>query len=121
MIEKIKANWKVILIWVLLLFSLNKCSQSCNRQVVIDKQTVHIEQLDSTISVLSDEANGLRRDTADYLNRIRMYQGFGKSQDEMIRKQAVADSLNAVNNAKQKAQTDELIRQNKKLIENAAK
>lgn len=52
MIEKIKKNWKNILLIVVAFFALNKCTQSCNRQTTIDKQNAQIEVLDSTISVL---------------------------------------------------------------------
>ena len=116
MLDKIKKNWKTILIIVLTLFSLNKCTQSCNRQSKIDKQNVKIEQLDSTLQEKNSEIVSLKRDTSDYLNRIRMYDKFGKQTDEYIKQRNRTDSLNAANSAKQKAQTDELIRQNRELL-----
>lgn len=116
MLDKIKKNWKTILIIVLILFSLNKCTQSCNRQSKIDKQNVKIEQLDSTLQEKNSEIVSLKRDTSDYLNRIRMYDKFGKQTDEYIKQRNRTDSLNAANSAKQKAQTDELIRQNRELL-----
>ena len=45
-----------------------------------------------------------------------MYDKFGKQTDEYIRQRNYSDSLNAVNSAKQKAQTEELIRQNRALL-----
>ena len=116
MLDKIKNNWKIILIAILMLFSLNKCTQSCNRQIKINEQTIKIEQLDSTLQAKNDEIISLKRDTTDYLNRIRMYDKFGKQTDEYIRQRNHTDSLNAINSAKQKAQTDELIRQNRELL-----
>ena len=121
MLDKVKKNWKTILIGVLMLFGLNKCTQSCNRQIKIDEQIVKIEQLDSTLQEKNSEIVSLKRDTSDYLNRIRMYDKFGKQTDEYIRRRNHADSLNAVNSAKQKAQTDELIRQNRELLKNKNK
>ena len=121
MLDKVKKNWKTILIGVLMLFGLNKCTQSCNKQIKIDEQTVKIEQLDSTLQEKNSEIVSLKRDTSDYLNRIRMYDKFGKQTDEYIRQRNHADSLNAVNSAKQKAQTDELIRQNRELLKNKKK
>lgn len=47
--DKIKKNWKTILIVLLVLFSLNKCTVSCNRQGVIDKQTTELVKKDSII------------------------------------------------------------------------
>ena len=116
MLDKIKKNWKNILIIVLILFGFNKCTQSCNRQIKIDDQTVNIEQLDSTLKEKNSEITSLKRDTSDYLNRIRMYDKFGKQTDEYIKQRNYTDSLNAANTAKQKAQTDELIRQNRELL-----
>ena len=116
MLYKIKKNWKIILIIVLTIFSLNKCTQSCNRQTKIDEQTVKIEQLDSTLQDKNSEIVSLKRDTSDYLNRIRMYDKFGKQTDEYIRQRNHTDSLNAINSAKQKAQTEDLIRQNRALL-----
>lgn len=109
-------NWKNILLIVLVLFSLNKCTQSCNRASQLDKLSVTIAQQDSIISSQEDQVTALVRDTADYLNQIRMYSKFGKQTDEYIRQRNVADSINAINNAKQKAQTDALIKQNRELI-----
>ena len=45
-----------------------------------------------------------------------MYDKFGKQTDEYIRQRNRTDSINAVNSARQKAQTDELIKQNRELI-----
>lgn len=121
MLDKIKKNWKTILIVILLLFALNKCTQSCNRQTKIDEQTTKIEQLDSALQKKNSEIVSLKRDTSDYLNRIRMYDKFGKETNDYIRQRNHTDSLNAVNIARQKAQTEELIRQNRELLNNKNK
>lgn len=52
--NKIKKNWQVIIIIVLLLFSLSKCTQSCNRQLTINKNISEISQRDSVINALND-------------------------------------------------------------------
>ena len=111
MLDKTRKNWKTILIVILIVFGLNKCTQSCNRQIKIDEQTFEIKQLDSTLQEKNSEIFSLKRDTSDYLNRIRMYDKFGKQTDEYIRQRNYTDYLNAINSAKQKAQTEELIRQ----------
>lgn len=118
MLDKIKKNWKIIFIVILILFGLNKCTQSCNRQSKINEQATKIEQLDSILQEKNSEIVSLKRDTTEYLNRIRLYDKFGKQTDEYIRQRNHTDSLNAVNSAKQKAQTDELIRQNRELLKN---
>ena len=116
MLDKVKKNWKTILIVILIVFCLDKCTQSCNRQIKIDEQTTKIEQLDSTLQEKNSEIVSLKRDTSDYLNRIRMYDKFGKETNDYIRQRNHTDSLNAVNIARQKAQTEELIRQNRELL-----
>lgn len=55
MIDKIKTHWKEILIVLFLLFGMNKCTQSCNRQTVINKQTIEMQKMDSTITVLKND------------------------------------------------------------------
>jgi peptidoglycan hydrolase CwlO-like protein len=72
--NKIKKNWKSILIVLLVLFSLNKCTVSCNRQGVIDKQNVEIVKQDSIIKAQNDSIRILnveligKNDKEDALN-----------------------------------------------------
>ena len=54
MLNKLKKNWKTVLIALLVLFSLNKCTVSCNRQGVIDKQNIALVQKDSIIFAKQD-------------------------------------------------------------------
>jgi uncharacterized Zn-finger protein len=51
---KLKKNWKIILICMLTIFSLNKCTVSCNRQGVINKHEITISKLDSIINIQND-------------------------------------------------------------------
>jgi RNase H-fold protein (predicted Holliday junction resolvase) len=43
----LKEKWKIILVIILALFGLNKCTQSCNRQGKIDQLELEYSQLDS--------------------------------------------------------------------------
>ena len=54
MLNKLKKNWKTVLIALLVLFSLNKCTVSCNRQGVIDKQNIALVQKDNIIFAKQD-------------------------------------------------------------------
>jgi hypothetical protein len=54
MLEKIKKNWKIILIFILVLFGMNKCSVSCSRGHEINRQKTEIMQLDSTVKAQTD-------------------------------------------------------------------
>lgn len=72
--ESIKKNWKNILIVLLVLFSLTKCTQSCNRGSVIDKlesenaKTVVVK--DSLIKTLSDSCTLLNTTIKVYQERV---------------------------------------------------
>ena len=107
-------NWKVVALVLFVFFALNKCTQSCNRANKIDKLSREIVKKDSIIAVKENQVKALVRDTTEYANQIRMYSKFGKQTDEYIRQRNITDPINAVNAAKQKAQTDALIRQIKK-------
>lgn len=50
----IKKNWKIILIALLVIFSLNKCTVACNRDTKINKQQIELEKKDSIIKVQAD-------------------------------------------------------------------
>lgn len=107
-------NWKVVALVLFVFFALNKCTQSCNRANKICKLSKEIAMKDSIIEVKENQVKALVRDTTEYANQIRMYSKFGKQTDEYIRQRNITDSINAVNVAKQKAQTDALIKQIKK-------
>ena len=58
--EFIKKNWKMILIALLIVFSLNKCTVACNRDTKINKQQTELVQKDSIIKVQADSLNILK-------------------------------------------------------------
>ena len=59
----LKNHWKEVLIGLLVIFGLNKCTQSCNRQTTIDEKVTEITVIentkDSIISVLNDSIGKL--------------------------------------------------------------
>lgn len=50
LVEKIKQHWKVILICLLAMMWMSKCTTSCSRGKEIERQAKTIEVLDSTIT-----------------------------------------------------------------------
>lgn len=56
--EWIKLHWKEVVIVLLVLFGLNKCTQSCNRATTIDEKVTEITVIentkDSIINILND-------------------------------------------------------------------
>ena len=55
--EFIKKNWKIIVIVLLVLFGMNKCTVSCNRGTTINKQQIELVQKDSIIKAQNDSLN----------------------------------------------------------------
>lgn len=57
----LKTHWKEIIIGLLVIFSLNKCTQSCNRSTEIENNkieyTQNIHEKDSIINILNDSIN----------------------------------------------------------------
>lgn len=73
--NNIKKHWKEILIGLLIVFSLNKCTVACNRDTKINKQQIELIQKDSIIKVQADSLNAFsirweenQRGQANYQN-----------------------------------------------------
>ena len=52
--EWIKLHWKEIVMVVLAIFCLNKCTQSCSRQNELNTQQIQMSRLDSINTVMID-------------------------------------------------------------------
>lgn len=93
--EKIKKNWHIIVIVVLLLFGMSKCTQSCNRSTEINKNITTIEQKDSLIKVLEDSIVTLN-------HNIDLLSNDKSNQEKLIESQK--ESLDKINEAKKNIQ-----------------
>ncbi len=80
--NKIKKYWKEIVIVILAILFLNKCTTSCSRQKIITSQEATIAQKDSTISVLNDSINALNMTIAIYTERTAGLESSIKIQEE---------------------------------------
>ena len=89
--EKIKKNWQIIAIVLLLLFGMSKCTQSCNRSAEISKNVVTIEKKDSLIKVLKDSVVTLN-------HKIDLLRNDKSNQEKLIESQK--ESLNKINEAR---------------------
>lgn len=58
----LKTKWQIVVIILLFLFGMNKCTQSCNRQGEIDRLNYEYNKLDSIhqayIKIMEDSLNG---------------------------------------------------------------
>ena len=74
-VEYIKDNWKIILIILLLLFGVSKCTSSCNRGNQIDKLNYQIVQMDSIITSNGIEMEKMNIKLDDAKSSIDSYKG----------------------------------------------
>lgn len=105
--EKIKKNWKTILIVMLILFGMNKCTVSCNRGNKLNKANQEIVVKDSMIDMMQDSIKSLNVTVANLMDKNGMLSDFNK-------KQSIADSLNRANQ-------NEQMRTIKRMIKNVQK
>ena len=96
-----RKNWKNILIVVLVLFSLGKCTQSCNRSLRVDELESEAVTKESTINSLTKQVELLKIDTADYRGQINMYIGFTETMSSNIERQTAVAEKNAQIHAEQ--------------------
>lgn len=89
--EKLKKNWQIIVIVVLLVFGLSKCSQSCNRQTTIDTQNIELAKRDSTMKVMNDSIVSLN-------HKIDLLTNDKTNQEKLVETQQ--DAINKINEAK---------------------
>lgn len=83
--EKIKKNWKTILIALLVIFSLNRCAVACNRDTKVNKQQVELTQKDSIIRSQKDSLNILKIRWDDLQNSQSTYQEIAiGNQNELV-------------------------------------
>lgn len=105
--EKIKKNWKTILIVVLLLFSLNKCTVSCNRGSKLKKANEELVIKDSIVKTLSDSIKSLNITINNLNDKNGMLSEFNKQQSK-------SDSLNRATQKEQMRQVNSVINRLKK-------
>ena len=89
--EKLKKNWYLIVIVILLVFGLSKCSQSCNRQTTIDNTNIELAKRDSTIKVMNDSIVSLN-------HQIDLLTNDKSNQEKLVETQK--DALNKINESK---------------------
>lgn len=96
----LKRNWKNIVIVILILFSLNRCTVACNRSYKIQENYNKIEKLDSVIKVQYDEISDLKRDIIGYKDKLGIYDNFNKERNKQdsINNERIKEYLKYKNN-----------------------
>lgn len=115
----IKQHWKEILIALLVIFSLNKCSVACNRDTKINNQQTELVQKDSIIRVQADSLNILKIRWNDSQNSQNRYEGLALGNQQQLLNEI--ESLQNINNEQAKqiksqyAEINRLKKENKQL------
>lgn len=111
-IDKVKRNWKNIALILLLLFSMTKCTSSCNKQKQIDRMDYQIVQMDSVIIANGIELDKLNMRLDDAKTSIDSYKGIATgNQQELVNKVSELSE----ENKKLKNQVNSLTKENNKL------
>ena len=112
LIDKIKRNWKNILLIILILFSVSKCTSSCTRGKQIDKLNYQIVQMDSVIHTNGIELDKLNMRLDDAQTSIDSYKGIatGNQRDLVDKVSTLTEE-----NKQLKKQVTSLTKENTKL------
>ena len=78
-------HWKNIIIVILVLFSLNKCTVSCNRGNKIKQTNIEIAQRDSVITDMNDTIKHLKSEIQILNEKLTGIQNVANAKDEAIR------------------------------------
>ena len=86
-VEKLKANWKNILLILLAIFCLSKCTSSCSRGNKIEKQQIEISALQSKLDSLGVAYDKQNIELSGAKSSIENYKGIATgNQKELIDK-----------------------------------
>ena len=123
--EKIKKYWKEILISLLVIFSLNKCTTSCSRGTTIKKQNIELIQKDSIIKAQEDSLNIMNVRWKDAQASQNTYQGIALgNQQELVKNiEDMKNTIEFMTNKVQQLSTEnnKLKQENKRLKEQVNK
>ena len=118
LIDKIKRNWKNILLIILILFSVNKCTSSCTRGKQIDKLNYQIVQMDSVIHANGIELDKLNMRLDDAQTSIDSYKGIATgNQRDLVDKVSTLTEENKQLKSQVTSLTKENTKLNKKISE----
>lgn len=102
--EFIKKYKIQIIIIILVLFSLNRCTVACNRGLDIKSNNTNIESLKSTLNKQALMIDSLNRDIEEYQNRLRLYEDFrqDKVKSDSINTAVQREQIKALKDIKNK-------------------
>lgn len=98
--NKLKKNWKEILIVLLILFGMNKCAVSCNRGSKLNKANQEIVYKDSLNKVMADSIKSLNVTITNLTDKNGMLSEFNRQQtkSDSLNRATQKEQLNQVKN-----------------------
>ena len=98
--NKLKKNWKEILIVLLILFGMNKCTVSCNRGSKLNKANQEIVYKDSLNKAMADSIKSLNVTITNLADKNGMLSEFNRQQtkSDSLNRVAQKEQLNQVKN-----------------------
>ena len=98
--NKLKKNWKEILIAILILFGMNKCTVSCNRGSKLNKANQEIVYKDSLNKVMTDSIKSLNVTIDNLTDKNGMLSEFNRQQtkSDSLNRATQKEQLNQVKN-----------------------
>ena len=106
--NKLKKNWKEILIVLLILFGMNKCTVSCNRGSKLNKANQEIVYKDSLNKAMADSIKSLNVTITNLADKNGMLSEFNRQQtksdslNRAVQKEQLNQVKNMVNRLKRK-------------------
>lgn len=85
--NKLKQHRTNIIIIILVLFGLNRCTIGCNRANKLSRNERKIDTLTAAINNQQGVIDSLNRDIAEYQNVIKLYKGFDQDKRSLITSQ----------------------------------
>lgn len=82
--NKIKNNKSNVVIVLLALFGLNRCTVACNRGMKFSKSEKVIDTLTTKVASQKGVIDSLNRDIVEYQNVIKLYKGFDQDKQNLI-------------------------------------
>lgn len=83
--DKLKKNWKILVIIILAIFALNKCTVSCNRSNELNNVKQTVIQKDSVISLQKDSIITLNNTIKLYEEKVNGLQNASEIKDQAIK------------------------------------
>lgn len=102
--NKKKLYIKYIICIVIVLFTLNRCTVACNRDIELDNTNQTLKSVQVTLNKQALIIDSLNRDIQEYQNRLSLYEDFriDKQKSDSINSEIQREQVKAIRDLKKK-------------------